>query len=72
MTGGAGISEVASDGRGYNELKAELESIQAIIMDDSNKYHKRKKKKERLIKRIKRYYFEKKKIHRKAKRGCQH
>lgn len=40
MSGGAGaaLGEMVSDGRGYAELKTELEGIQAIIMDESGKY----------------------------------
>eukprot|EP00026_Physarum_polycephalum_P003126 Phypoly_transcript_03135.p1 GENE.Phypoly_transcript_03135~~Phypoly_transcript_03135.p1 ORF type:complete len:786 (+),score=197.39 Phypoly_transcript_03135:146-2503(+) len=39
---GGGMGD-GGDGRGYAELKAELEALQAIIMDETNKYTQKQK-----------------------------
>jgi hypothetical protein len=41
VTGGGGGD--SGDGRSYAELKAELESIQAIIFDETGKYTEKEK-----------------------------
>eukprot|EP00026_Physarum_polycephalum_P001700 Phypoly_transcript_01702.p1 GENE.Phypoly_transcript_01702~~Phypoly_transcript_01702.p1 ORF type:complete len:974 (+),score=211.05 Phypoly_transcript_01702:222-3143(+) len=43
MVGGSGGGGDSGDGRSYAELKAELESIQAVIFDETGKYTEKEK-----------------------------